>query len=233
LGGPGICGCEKSGTGDDGLARGDEHLWREYTEAELANDGLADGGLADDTSPNDASPDDKVTGKTSASGDQFPLSDERLAHVVRLVAKGFSRCLQIRLAKHGISFGHWTYLRVLWEQDGITQRDLSVRLGLMEPTVHTALTKMLKAGLIRREHKDGNKKKNYIYLSETGRSLRAELEPLAVEVNEVASEGLPDILVDQLRSALIHMYENLSVDEANAVKQGLSMPSTRHLGESK
>ena len=125
------------------------------------------------------------------------------------------------------------YLRVLWEQDGITQRDLSVRLGLMEPTVHTALTKMLKAGLIRREHKDGNKKKNYIYLSETGRSLRAELEPLAVEVNEVASEGLPDILVDQLRSALIHMYENLSDDEANAVKQGLSMPSTRHLGESK
>ena len=103
MGGPGICGCEKSGTGDDGLARGDEHLWREYTEAELANDGLADGGLADDTSPNDASPDDKVTGKTSASGDQFPLSDERLAHVVRLVAKGFSRCLQIRLAKHGIS----------------------------------------------------------------------------------------------------------------------------------
>ena len=210
-------------TGDDGLARGDEHLWREYTEAELADDGLAD----------DASSDDKVTGKTSASGDQFPLSDERLAHVVRLVAKGFSRCLQIRLAKHGISFGHWTYLRVLWEQDGITQRDLSVRLGLMEPTVHTALTKMLKAGLIRREHKDGNKKKNYIYLSETGRSLRAELEPLAVEVNEVASEGLPDTLVDQLRSALIHMYENLSVDEANAVKQGLSMPSTRHLGESK
>ena len=194
---------------------------------------LVDNALVDKTSPDNTSPDDKPTGEALASGDQFPLSDERLAHLVRLVAKGFSRCLQIRLAKHGISFGHWTYLRVLWEQDGITQRDLSVRLGLMEPTVHSALTKMLKTGLIRREHKDGNRKKNYIYLSEVGRSLRAELEPLAVEVNEVASEGVPDDLVDQLRSALIHMYENLSLDEANAVKQGHSMPSTRELGDPK
>ena len=192
---------------------------------------LADKALADKTSPDDTSPDDKPTGEVLASGDQFPLSDERLAHLVRLVAKGFSRCLQIRLAKHGISFGHWTYLRVLWEQDGITQRDLSVRLGLMEPTVHSALTKMLKTGLIRREQKDGNRKQNYIYLSEAGRSLRAELEPLAVEVNEVASEGVPDDLVDQLRSALIQMYENLSLDEANAVKLGHSMPSTRELGD--
>lgn len=199
----------------------------------MADNALADKTSPDDTSPDDTSSDDKPTGEALASGDQFPLSDERLAHLVRLVAKGFSRCLQIRLAKHGISFGHWTYLRVLWEQDGITQRDLSVRLGLMEPTVHSALTKMLKSGLIRREHKNGNRKKNYIYLSEAGRSLRAELEPLAVEVNEVASEGVPDDLVDQLRSALIHMYENLSLDEANAVKQGHSMPSTRELGDPK
>ena len=84
-----------------------------------------------------------------------------------------------------------------------------------------------------REHKDGNKKKNYIYLSEAGRTLRAELEPLAVEVNEVASQGVPDDCVNQLRSVLIHMYENLSLDEANAVKRGHSMPSTRELGDPK
>ena len=199
----------------------------------MANDALEDNALPDGILPDNTLAHKEITGGELAGRNLFPLSDERLAHLVRLVAKGFSRCLQIRLAKHGISFGHWTYLRVLWEEDGITQRDLSARLGLMEPTVHSALTKMLKAGLIHREHKSGNRKKNYIYLSETGRSLRAELEPLAVEVNEVASEGMPDDLVDQLRSALIDMYENLSVDEANSVKQGLSMPSTRCLGESK
>ena len=199
----------------------------------MADNALVNDALPDKTAPYDASLDGKLPGEALASLDQFPLADERLAHLVRLVAKGFSRCLQIRLAKHGISFGHWTYLRVLWEEDGITQRDLSARLGLMEPTVHSALNKMLKAGLIHREHKSGNRKKNYIYLSEWGRSLRAELEPLAVEVNDIASEGVPDDVVDQLRSALIDMYKNLSVDEANSVKQGLSMPSTRYLGESK
>ena len=199
----------------------------------MANDALEDNALPDGILQDNTLAHREITSGELAGRNLFPLSDERLAHLVRLVAKGFSRCLQIRLAKHGISFGHWTYLRVLWEEDGITQRDLSARLGLMEPTVHSALNKMLKVGLIHREHKSGNRKKNYIYLSETGRSLRAELEPLAVEVNDVASEGVPDDVVDQLRSALIDMYKNLSVDEANSVKQGLSMPSTRYLGESK
>ena len=119
------------------------------------------------------------------------------------------------------------------DRDGITQRDLSTRLGLMEPTVHTALEKMLKAGLIRREHRDGNKKKKYIYLSDTGRLLRAELEPLAVEVNDIATEGLQDDDLSKLRAMLLHMHANLSVDEASALEQGLSMPSTRKLGEPK
>ena len=108
-----------------------------------------------------------------------------------------------------------------------------MRLGLMEPTVHTALEKMLKAGLIRREHRDGNKKKKYIYLSDTGRLLRAELEPLAVEVNDIATEGLQDGDLLRLRAMLLHMHANLSVDEASALEQGLSMPSTRKLGEPK
>ena len=167
------------------------------------------------------------------NSEQPLLSDERVAHLVRLVAKRFARCLQIRLAEHGISFGHWTYLRVLWEQDGITQRDLSARLGLMEPTVHTALEKMLRAGLIRREHRHGNKKKKYIYLSDAGRSLRAELEPLAVEVNNIATNGLEKDNLSRLRGMLLHMHANLSVDESSALEQGLSMPSTRKLGEPK
>ena len=62
---------------------------------------MADNALADKTSPDDTSPDDKPTGEALASGDQFPLSDERLAHLVRLVAKGVSRCLPTRPEARG------------------------------------------------------------------------------------------------------------------------------------
>jgi len=53
------------------------------------------------------------------------VPDDRLAHLVRDAARAFVRALQWRLAEHDVSFGHWTFLRILWEQDGLTQKQLS------------------------------------------------------------------------------------------------------------
>jgi hypothetical protein len=33
---------------------------------------------------------------------------------------------------------HWTFLRILWQSDGLTQRELSMRAGVTEPTTFTA-----------------------------------------------------------------------------------------------
>lgn len=58
------------------------------------------------------------------------IPNDRLAHL----AKDATRALQMRLAEHAVSFGHWTFLRILWETDGLTQRELSVQVGVMKPT---------------------------------------------------------------------------------------------------
>jgi len=47
------------------------------------------------------------------------LSDERMAHLVKLAFRETSRALQARLAPHGVQYGHWTLLRVLWQTDGL------------------------------------------------------------------------------------------------------------------
>ena len=66
------------------------------------------------------------------------VPDDRLAHLIRDVARAQMRALQQRLAPHGVSFGHWTFLRILWIKDGLTQRELSELAGVMEPTTFTA-----------------------------------------------------------------------------------------------
>ena len=58
------------------------------------------------------------------------------------------RALQMRLAEHRVSFGHWSFLRILWEGDGLTQRELSERAGVMEPTTFSALKAMERLGYI-------------------------------------------------------------------------------------
>ena len=52
------------------------------------------------------------------------------------------------LADHG-------FLRVLWTRDGLSQRELSERGGMMEPTTVIALRSREKAGLIRRVRSTG------------------------------------------------------------------------------
>ncbi len=47
------------------------------------------------------------------------VPDDRLAHLIRDVARAQMRALQHRLAPYGVSFGHWTFLRILWTVSGL------------------------------------------------------------------------------------------------------------------
>src|SRR5438105_3500397 len=75
---------------------------------------------------------------------------ERFAHLVKLAARGLARALQMRLTEHSVSYGHWTFLRILWDEEGLTQRELSARAGVMEPTTFAALKAMAQRGYVTR-----------------------------------------------------------------------------------
>ena len=78
---------------------------------------------------------------------------DRMAHLMRDTERAFRRALQQRLAALGVPFGHWAFLRILWEADGkggLNQKELSTRAGVMEPTTVTAMRAMEALGYINR-----------------------------------------------------------------------------------
>ena len=99
------------------------------------------------------------------------------------------RALQSRLAAHGVTFGHWTFLRILWEREGLTQRELSEQAGVMEPSTFAAIKAMEELGYVTRSQVPENRKNVYVRLTPKGRALRRKLEPLATEVNAIAVRG--------------------------------------------
>ena len=119
------------------------------------------------------------------------------------------RELQGRLAAHGVSFGHWTFLRILWRRDGLTQRELSDQAGVMEPSTHAALKAMEKLGYVKRLQLPGNRKTVYVHLTPKGRALKARLEPLAKAVNRDAARGLSARDVETAKKVLLAVSENL------------------------
>lgn len=143
------------------------------------------------------------------------VPNDRLAHLVKDTWRAFQRSLSVRLARHGIPHGHWTFLRVLWERDGITQRELAIQAGVSEPAALAAIRSLEKAGHLTRKHKPGNRKNVYIVLTRTGKALRHKLVPLAVTVNAVATRGVRPGHVAMTRRTLLALLDNLAFDEVD------------------
>ena len=156
------------------------------------------------------------------------VPNDRLAHLVKDATRALVRALQMRLAKYNVSFGHWSFLRILWEGDGLTQRELSEQAGVMEPTTFSALKAMERLGYIRRRQLGGDRKKIYVLLTPKGRRLRIRLVPLAEDVNRVAVRGLKHADIATTRAVLLSIIENLARDEQAA---NMRMPSTRELAQ--
>ena len=149
---------------------------------------------------------------------QRAIPKDRLAHLIKDATRGLVRALTVRLAEHGVSFGHWTFLRILWEHDGLTQRELSEQAGVMEPTTFSAIKAMEELGYVTRRQMPENRKNVYVYLTAQGRALKEKLVPLAEEVNRIATRGVPPEDIAATRRALVAMLENLDVTRSSPRK---------------
>ena len=157
------------------------------------------------------------------------VPNNRLAHLIKDVTRGLLRALTMRLAEHRVSFGHWAFLRILWETDGLTQRELSLQAGVMEPTTLAAIRAMEKLGYVQRRQMPSSRKNVYVFLTPAGRALKGKLVPLAEEVNRIAVRGVGAADIAVTRQTLLAMIENLALDEADAHKREQRVPSTRQM----
>jgi MarR family transcriptional regulator, organic hydroperoxide resistance regulator len=157
------------------------------------------------------------------------VPNDRLAHLVKDATRALLRALQMRLTAHDVSLGHWTFLRILWEKDGLTQRELSDQAGVMEPTTFSALKAMERLGYVVRRQVPENRKKVFVHLTSKGRLLKDKLVPLAEDVNRVAVAGVPPEHIASARETLLAIIENLARDDAQSRDPERRIPSTREL----
>jgi MarR family transcriptional regulator, organic hydroperoxide resistance regulator len=131
------------------------------------------------------------------------VPNDRLAHLIRDTERAFRRALQLRLAAHDVPFGHWAFLRILWERDGLTQRELSEQAGVMEPTTFAAMKVMEARGYIERRQLPTNRKNVYVHLTRAGRALKKKLVPLAEDTNRISIHGLSSSELQTARKVLL------------------------------
>ena len=136
-------------------------------------------------------------------------SAESIGYLLRRAHRSFNKVLQSRLRAENITIGMWHYLRELWEEDGIDQRDLSRRTSNLETSVVSAMALLEKHGLVWREQDSKDRRRKFVHLTTRGRSLQYLLSPHAQEANRIALQGMTKEQEQALAALLKQITDNL------------------------
>ena len=138
------------------------------------------------------------------------LTEHSIAYLTREITRNYTRNLQNAIAPYGILIGQYYFLRVLWEKDEITQRELAIAVGMKESTTFTALAGMEKQGLLTRKRDSSDRRKMTVKLTEQGRALKSILIPIAKHVNDQPLTEFDADDIVQLKRMLEWLRNNLA-----------------------
>ena len=155
----------------------------------------------------------RTNGKISLSEGETQLDpDLSPGYQVRGAHRRFDRLLNAYLNRHQLKTGFWYYLRVLWLQDGVTQKYLSDMTNVTENTTVSLINSMVRQGLVKRTRDADDRRKLRITLTDQGRALEKELMHYAADINRIAVEGIEPSDVATCISVLHHMSVNLAAE---------------------
>ncbi|UTM59136.1 MarR family transcriptional regulator [Photobacterium sp. CCB-ST2H9] len=104
--------------------------------------------------------------------------------MVNVVASKAEKLFDIELKKHGLSIALWPTLMCLWEEEGVSQREIAAKAKVENSTTTRTLDKLEKLGLVER-HPDPQSRRTFrIYLTPKGRDLEEVLTPIPLSINQ-------------------------------------------------
>ncbi len=154
--------------------------------------------------------------KKAPSIEHFTNPTNSIGYLLRIAFRSFSRALEKRTLPVGVTSGQWRFLRVLWAQDGLTQIELSRRVGMREPTTVAAVNGLERSGYVVRRQSSKDRRKVHVHLTARAKRLKLKLMPFVAEVNALGLEGLSPKQVATFRKVLLKVTDNLSRDDGDS-----------------
>jgi DNA-binding MarR family transcriptional regulator len=144
------------------------------------------------------------------TGPAAPLVRESsLGYQVNHVARLLERALRVRIEKFGVVPGQFAQLLALYEQEGLTQRELCRRVQIEQPTMANTLQRMERDGLVQRVPDPNDGRQAQVMLTERAREIQESLVDATCEVNDMATRGLDESEVAMLMRAINRVIKNL------------------------
>jgi DNA-binding MarR family transcriptional regulator len=137
----------------------------------------------------------------------YPLENS-IGFLLGTTNRKLQRLLEKQVAQFGISAGTFFYLRVLWQDNGISQGDLAKRVNTSQPTTNAALRKLQEMGLVVLENDPDDGRRWTVNLTKKGRELEESVLPAMAEINRILMNGLTKEQASELRRMLQLLQAN-------------------------
>ncbi len=129
--------------------------------------------------------------------------------LLRYADRVFTKALSDELKSHDATISRWSVLRVLSEEEGISQVELADRMLVEKANLTAVLEAMVQEGLLIRRRSIQDKRKSTLFLTKRAHELRNELVPFVKSVNIEATRGIDDGAIRQLCEMLLQLILNL------------------------
>jgi len=135
--------------------------------------------------------------------------EDSLNFIFRQVMRMYHQRTHMLLSKLGVYPGQPSVLFNLMDKDGINQTELAKKLKIRNATVTVMLKRMEKNDLIYRKTDAEDLRVSRVYLTNTGRSMVAEMQDIMKSLEKECFEGFTTEEKILLKRFLIHILHNL------------------------
>src|SRR5438034_3171538 len=114
------------------------------------------------------------------------------------------------LSQHNLYVGQEMLLKCLWNQDGLSQKEIADVMGIQAATATRMVMRMERSGFVERKTDPEDQRVSHVYLTDVGRSLQTAVEVgwMAIEQQILQGFSLEERLL--LRRYLQQLHKNLS-----------------------
>lgn len=139
-----------------------------------------------------------------------PRLEETIGFLLWDTTRAYQRALSAVLARHGMRTGWYSFLRAIYEHDGLTFRELSDTVHTRTPTTVEAVHALERRGLVQRKRNAKDARKSHIHLTPKGRRLHEALVPESGAINRDGVAGLSRRQQATLKGLLRHLRANMN-----------------------
>lgn len=126
--------------------------------------------------------------------------DDQLCFAVYSTANAFTRLYTALLSRLDLTYTQYLVLVVLWEEEGLTLKEIGARLRLDSGTLTPVLRRLEKRDVITRQRDPADQRRVTTHLTQDGRDLQTRVAEARRQV--FLATGLSGAELDQLKGEL-------------------------------